>query len=162
MKKIVFILIFFASGCGIYSFSGANYGDAKTVSIQMFDNVAPIVNPQLSQMFYDKLVDKFVSQSPLNLVNSGGDLQFKGKITGYDVKPINIQAGETAANNRLTITVKVKFTNKKEPDNNFDKTFSWYADFPADKNLAEVESELIDQITDKIVEDIFNAAVVNW
>ncbi len=163
MKNFIFyIILLFVAACGIYSFTGADYGNAKTVSIKYFDNIAPVVNPNLSQMFYDKLVDKFVSQSPLTLVPKDGDLQFQGQITGYDVKPVNIQAGETAANNRLTITVKVKFTNKTKPQDNFTKTFSWYADYPANKNLAEVENELIDQITDKIVDDIFNAAVVNW
>ncbi len=163
-KKVLILIIALGvfAGCGIYSFTGADYGNAKTVSIKMFDNVAPIVNPDLAQMFYDKLVDKFVTQSPLKLVDRDGDLQFEGKITGYNVKPVNIQAGETAANNRLTVTVKVKFTNKTEPKNSYNRTFSWYADYPSDKNLAEVESELIDQITDKIVDDIFNAAVVNW
>ena len=164
MKKTLFIslILFIYYGCGIYTFTGANYGNAKTVSIKYFENLAPVVNPQLSQMFYDKLTDKFVSQSPLQLVEDDGDLQFQGKIIGYDVKPIGIQAGETAASNRLTVTVRVKFINKTNPKNNFDRTFSWYADYSADQNLAQVEDQLIDQITDKIVEDIFNAAVVNW
>ena len=165
MKNIVLLLIIFIfSGCGIYSlsFSGADYGDAKTVTIKYFDNVADIVNPDVSQVLYDGMFERFVSQTPLDLVTRDGDMIFEGQITGYDVKPIDIQAGETAASNRLTITIKVKFTNFTKPKNNFDKSFSWYADYSNSQNLSDVEKELIDEIIEKVIDDIFNSAVVNW
>jgi hypothetical protein len=163
MKNLLFLLsIFLLSSCGIYSFSGVNLGKAKTISFTYFDNDAPIVNPNLSTKFYDQMYDRFVSQTPLEYVQRDGDLNFTGKIIGYDVKPIDIKAGETAAYNRLTVTVRVKFTNFKNPKQNFDRTFSWYADFESSKNLSDVEDELTTEIVKKIVDDLFNSSVVNW
>ncbi|MBN2892282.1 MAG: LptE family protein [Bacteroidales bacterium] len=167
MKNIslFFLAILLFSGCGIkysLSFSGIDLGKAETVSIKYFDNIAPIVNPDLSQVIYDGMVQRFVSQTPLDLVQRDGDLHFEGQITGYDVKPIDIQAGETAASNRLTVTVKVKFVNFTKPENNFEKSFSWYADYSNSQNLSDVESELIEEISEKIIDDIFNSSVVNW
>ena len=159
---ILFFIIILNINCGIYSFSGATYGTAETVTIEFFENIAPIVNPDLSQNFTEKLKDKFISQTPLTLVSYDGDMQFEGKIVGYDSKPQEIQTGETAASNRLTITVKVKFTNNTAHENDYERSFSWYADYDSGTNLADVEGELIEEITDKLVEDVFNAAVVNW
>jgi len=87
---------------------------------------------------------------------------FEGNITGYDVKPIDIQSGEVAAANRLTITVMVKFTNFTKPENNFNRNFSWYADYNSSENLSDVEKGLIEEISKKIIDDIFKSAVVNW
>lgn len=157
-----FSLLTLLSGCGIYSFSGISLGTAKTVSIDFFENVAPIVNPNLSQTFTEEMKDKFVSQTSLVQVNRDGDLQFSGKIVGYETKPMDIQAGETAAMNRLTITVKVKFVNTTDDKYDFDRNFSWYEDYESSQNLADVESELTEKIVEKLVEDIFNASVVNW
>ena len=159
---LLIILALTMSGCITYTFSGAQYGTAESVRIDFFDNVAPIINPDLSQVFTEKLRDKFVSQTPLSLVNRNGDMSFEGKIIGYNVKPMEIQSGEVAASNRLTITIKVKYINNTEHDNDYEKNFSWYADFESSSNLSDVESELIEEITEKIVEDVFNAAVVNW
>ncbi len=164
MNKIFLIIIlFFISGCGIYSFSGVNLEGAETVSFKYFDNVAPVVNPDLSLAIYDEMYTHFVSQTSLDYVQRDADIIFEGKIVGYDVKPIDIKAGETASHNRLTITVKVTFKNFKNPKYNFEnKSFSWYADFNASQNLADAEAELVEQITKKIIDDIFNASVVNW
>ncbi len=165
-SKILYlnILVIFFSGCKFYtlSFSGADYGDAKTISIKYLDNTAEIINPNLSQVIYDEMLKRFVNQTPLNLVSRDGDMNIEGFITGYSVNPIDIQSGETAASNRLTITVKVKYTNFKLPKNNFEKTFSWYADYSNTQNLSDVEDQLIVEITEKIVDDIFNSALVNW
>ncbi len=164
MRKVFYIsfVVLFFYGCGIYSFTGASYGNAKTVTVKYFDNTAQIVNPDLAPMITEKLRDKFNDESPLTLVESGGDLDFSGVIIKYDVKPVDIRAGEVAGANRLTVSVRVKFVNNTDHKYDYDKTFSWYADFEPDKNLADVENELIDQITDKLVEDIFNNAVANW
>ncbi len=159
---LIVISFFFINGCGIYSFSGVNLDGAETISFKYFDNIAPIVNPNLSQEFYDEMYDRFVNQTSLDYVQHNGDLIFEGKITGYNVKPMDIKTGETAAFNRLTVTVKVKFTNFKNPKNNFEKTFNWYADFESTKNFSDVEEELTQQIVEKIVDDIFNSSVVNW
>ncbi len=162
LSILLIVLFTVASGCKIYSFSGADYGTAKTVSIDFFENIAPIINPNLSQSFTEDLKDKFVSETPLVLVNSNSDMSFEGKIVDYATKPMDIKAGEVAASNRLTITIKVKFTNKTEPKNDFDRNFSWYEDYESSSNLSDVEEELVEKIIEKLIDDIFNAAVVNW
>ncbi len=159
---VVSIVLSLLGGCGIYSFTGASYGNAKTVTVHMFDNKASIVNPELAPMLTDKLQNKFLTQSPLTLVEKDGDLEFSGTVIGYSVAPAQVQAGETAAANRLTIKVRVKFTNHLDPKKSYDKVFSWYEDFDPNVNLATVEHELIDKITDQLVEQIFNQAVANW
>jgi hypothetical protein len=161
-EKLVLILLLFASGCGIYSFSGVNLEGAKTISFKYFDNSASIVNPDLTRVIYDEMYKKFVNQTNLEYLQRDGDIYFEGKVIDYSVKPIDIKSGETAAYNRLTITVKVTYKNFKNPKNNFEKSFSWYSDYSSDKLFADVEATLVDEITKKIVDDIFQASVVNW
>jgi carbon monoxide dehydrogenase subunit G len=156
------IILWFVTGCGIYSFTGANFGNAKTVTVHIFVNKASIVNPELAPMLTEKLQDKFITESPLTVVERDGDLEFSGTIIEYKVAPAQIQAGETAVANKLTIKVRVKFVNHLDPKNNYESTFSWYAEFDPNLNLASVEHDLIDEITDKLVDDIFNKAVANW
>jgi hypothetical protein len=148
-----------------YSFSGASIApDVKTVSIKTFQNVAPLAQPTLSQTFTESLKDIFITQTNLSLVEKGGDLQFEGKITGYNVAPVAIQGNQvsTASLNRLTITVQVKFVNTKDEKQNFEQNFSRFADFDASRNLASVENELTKDINSQLSQDIFNRAVTNW
>ena len=152
----------FWQGCGIYSFTGASYGSAKTVSIDYFQNRSSYVNPTLSQKITEDLKNRFMSQTPLNLVKSGGDLSFEGTITGYKISPVDIKSSGQAANNRLTITIKVSFTNATEPDNDFDKSYSRYADYDVKLPFATVESTLVEDIVSLLIDDIFNDSVVNW
>lgn len=160
---IIFISVFLLAGCKInYTFTGASISpEIKSVSIQFFQNQAPMVQPALSNDFTEALKDKFVRQTSLELVNGIGDLNFEGVITGYDTKPVSIQR-ETAAENRLTITVKVKYTNALEPEQNFETAFSSYEDYESSQSLETVEAELMEAIIDKLVEDIFNKSVANW
>jgi hypothetical protein len=167
MKVKLFIILYLflvlnLASCGIYSFTGASYGTAKTVSIKYFENKATLVNPALSQTFTEGLKDKFLTQTPLKLIESKGDLQFEGNIVSYSTSPMGIQAGETAASNRLTIIIKVKFTNSTNPEQDFEKQYTDYEDYESTTNLAEVESALIDAIIEKIIDNIFNDSVVNW
>lgn len=164
MKKYLFLVaISLIYGCGFYSFSGASISsDVKTISVQYFPNKATTIQSNLSQTLTEKLKDYFLQQTNLQLVTNEGDLQFSGEIVSYEVKPMSIQANEQAAQNRLTIAVKVKFENTKQEKNNFDQRFSRFADFDSNQNLMDVEEVLIEQITNEIVEDIFNKAVVNW
>ncbi|MBI9038244.1 MAG: LptE family protein [Bacteroidales bacterium] len=160
--KIYLLLVLF-SGCGVYSFTGASISpEVKSISIQYFPNNAPLIEATLSQSFTDALRDKFVSQTNLTLVNSGGDLSIEGEITDYNTKPLAIQANEVAALNSLTITVNVTFVNNFDETKNFETKFTQYLDYPSNKNLSDVKETLINQITEMIVEDIFNKAVVNW
>jgi outer membrane lipopolysaccharide assembly protein LptE/RlpB len=163
-KSVILVFtIVFLNGCGFYSFTGASISpDIKSISIQQFPNLAPLVQPTLSQVFTLALRDKFVSQSNLSLVQTNGDLNIEGEITGYSNQPIAIQGNQQAALNRLTITVKVRFFNKKDNKQDFESTFTRYRDYSSQSNLSEVESGLIEEINKDLVEDIFNKSVVNW
>jgi len=157
--------LFAQSSCRMsYSFTGASVSpDVKTVSIQNFPNNSTLVVPTLSRVFTDALKDYFTSQTNLILVDRDGDLNVEGSITSYTNTPIAIQGNETAAQNRLSITVMVKFTNKKNEKQNFEnKTFTRYEDYSSSQNLISVQDQLIKDIDDQLVQDIFNQAVVNW
>ncbi len=157
-------MIITLGGCTVkYSFSGASIPlEAKTVSVPYFPNNAPMVAPSLSSTLTDALQDKFAKQTKLELVSTGGDLAFEGEITNYTSTPAAITAAETAAMNRLTITVKVKFTNIYEPQNNYNKSFSAFAEYDATSLLQDIQDTLITEICEQLVLDIFNAAVANW
>jgi hypothetical protein len=160
---LVAVLLFGIHGCKVYSFTGASISpDIKTVSIDVFTNKASMVQPSLSQVFTEKLKDKFVSQTNLTQVKSNGDLHFEGFITDYNSFPTAIQGNEQAALNRLSITVKVKFVNSKDAKQSFESSFTRFTDYAATKNLASVEVELINEICNQLVDDIFNKAVINW
>jgi hypothetical protein len=151
------------TGCGVYSFTGASISpEVNTISIQQFPNNASLVEPTLSQKFTDALKDKFVAQTNLDLVDKAGDLRMSGEIVGYKVTPVAIQSDETSAMNRLTIIVKVEYTNTVDGTKDFSSSFSRYEDYPSSQSLETVQATLIDQINDMLVEDIFNKAVVNW
>ncbi|MCK5134715.1 MAG: LptE family protein [Bacteroidales bacterium] len=146
-----------------YSFSGVNISpEVQTYSVQYFHNRAPIVQAQLSQLFTDALMDKILGNTSLNLSTDGGDVDFSGEITNYATRPTAITGKETAARNRLTITVRVKYMNLLEPDLDYDTSFSRFEDYDASKNLSDVENELIELIVDNLIEDIFNRAFISW
>ena len=166
-RRVVYLFLALAlvlGGCSVkYSFTGASISpEVKTVSIASFPNVASLVNPTLAASFTEALKEKFVTQTSLSLQNFGGDLDFAGEITTYDVAPVAIQGNETAALNRLTIAVHVKFVNLRDEKANFDRSFSAYEDYSANRPFSDVEGELVATIQEKLVEDIFNAAVANW
>ncbi len=153
------------SGCSMkYSFTGASIPpEAKTFSVAQFPNMALLVNPLLSNTLTEELKDRFMRQTSLIMVQTNGDLSFTGTITDYRTAPMAIQAGtDKAAQNRLTITVKVQFVNNIDPKANFDVQFTQYADYDSSRSLDEVESTLVTVIVEKLVDDIFNKAVVNW
>ena len=122
----------------------------------------PLANANLSQSFTEALKDILISQTNLNLVSKDGDLNFDGAIVGYNVTSVAIQGNETAALNRLSITVKVTFTNKKDKEQDFETTFTRFADYESSQNLASVEDGLIKDINDQLTQDIFNRALSNW
>jgi len=151
------------ASCGIYSFTGASISPgAKTVSVQYFPNKATTIQPNLSQVFTEKLKDIFVEQTNLTLTEDEGDLSFSGHISKYQIKPMAIQSDETAGQNRLTIAVNVTFKSTIDTKANFEQTFSRYRDYNSSENISEIEETLIDEISKELVEDIFNKAVVNW
>ena len=151
------------NSCGIYSFSGASIpAEAKTVSVQYFPNNAQLVNPLLSNTLTNALNDIFVNQTTLLSVAQNGDLALEGEITAYTTSPIAITGNQTAALNRLTITVNVRFTNKYDESKNFEQKFSQYQDYPSGQDLNSVQDVLVETIVEDLCQDIFNKAVVNW
>ncbi len=161
LLAIAFLISISLCKCGIYSFTGASTA-AKSITIKFFPNKAELVNPTLSQVFTDALKDKFVSETTMDLVSENGELILEGEISSYSTQPIAIQGNETAALNRLSVTVNVKFTNLVEESQNFETSFTRYEDYESSKSLSEVEDGLINSITEALVEDIFNKSVVNW
>ncbi|MCX6280988.1 MAG: LptE family protein [Bacteroidetes bacterium] len=145
-----------------YSFTGASISpDVKTVDIPFMINSASLVDPTLSRYLTNALRDYFTTQTSLQMVERNGDLELTGNITGYGVTPVAIQGNETAAMNRLTITVSIKFVNKKNTKQNFESSFSRYQDYPV-ADLSTVQDRLNAVIIDQLVQDIFNKSVVNW
>lgn len=159
------ILVFFLYGCKWvkYTFKeGQIPEEIKTVSVDYFQNLASINVPLVSQQLTDKMRNKFLSETRLNLVTTNGDYDLKGKIVNYITAPVAVQQGQTSSLNRLTITVQLSFTNHKDPKKSFEDTFSWFADYPSTKPLATVENQLIGEITDKLVQNIFIRTLSDW
>ncbi len=150
-------------GCGIYTFSGASIPpDAKTITIRQIENNAPIVVPYLSQVLSDRMRDKFLAETGLQLADTEGDLQFEGTILEYTVTPAAAAGNETTSLSRLSIGVKITFTSKINPDDDWEQTFRRFADFDASRDLQSVEEQLINDIVRQLIDDIFNKAFVNW
>ena len=167
MKRVLTLLcaaMALLTACTVkYSLSGASIPpDAKTFSVAYFPNNAPMVAPILSATMTDELTQRFASRTNLVQVEDGGDFAFEGEIVGYSSTTSSVSSGDYAMQNRLTITVKVKFTNAIDDKMSFNKNFSAYADYDSTKLLNEVESELIPQIVEQLVTDIFQAAASNW
>ncbi len=167
-KQLLFILVvlgvLFQSACRVnYSMTGASIApEVKTISIRFFQKTAGLGPASLGQTFTESLKDKFVSQTNLNLIDRDADLTLEGSIPGYTIIPLAIQANETAALNRLSISVAVKFTNLKDEKQNFETTLTRFADFESTLNISSIEDQLIKEITDQIIDDIFNKTVINW
>ena len=179
IRKIVYagallgvFLLFSGAGCSIsYSLDGAAIAEtAKTVSIPVFPNNAALVAPMLSPAFTEALQEKFASQTNLDVITNDseeGDLAFSGEIVNYVATPTAVTAADNfpASMMRLTITVRVRFTNRLQPEWNFPeagRTFSQYEDFDSNQTLQAKEADLIPIIVKKLVDDIYMAAVANW
>ena len=165
MKKLLAILLVMLTSCTIsYKFNGAsiNYNLIKTISVSDFPIRAALVYPPLEEVFSNKLKDAYTRQTRLQMVDTNGDLQVSGEITGYNLTPQAVGTDAYATMTRLTISVKVTFINTKDPQFDFEnRTFSAYQDFSSDRMLTDVQDELIDVITEELVELIFNATVAN-
>lgn len=170
MKK-AFVIIFLLAGavqfqsCGSYSFTGAdiNYNTTKTVQVDYFQNNAPIVEPGVARSFTLKLQDLLLNQTSLDLVNRGGDLVYEGEITQFYISPITATSNSTAAQNRLTITVNLRFYNTKEPLKDFEQPFSFYYDYPGDQQLTGSKLQAaVEIVFERLTQDIFNKSLANW
>ena len=166
LKKIKISVLFTLSlflyqSCSVkYSFTGASISpEVKTVSIQYFPNRAALAPGDLNQRLFDALREKIENQTGLTVISGIGDVDFEGEITDYNSKPRTITADEIAEQNRLTISIRVKYTNNADSELDFDKPFSRYEDYPSAQNADEnLENEILEQL----VQDIFNEAFVNW
>jgi len=164
LKKLILFLCLLGgiSSCGIYNFTGGSTGNAKTFQVNFFQNRAPLIEPGMDREFTFYLQDLINNQTNLSLTNSNGDLVYEGEITNFTVAPMAATADQRAAQNRLTVTVNVRFTNNKEEDKDFEKQFSHYYDFPANAQLSSVKSAAFEVIFERIGQDIFNASLANW
>jgi len=176
MIKQYFISVYltiFLTGCGVYSFTGANISpDIKTISIQTFYDEVGTGPPNLSQLFTEKIRDYYQQNTSLSIVTNEGDLQLEGSIVGYRLTPMaprasgsqNFENTDIAALQRLTITVKVTYLNTQDDSYDFEgQNFSFYQDYdPEKEDFNSIEATLVEEIYDAIVLDIFNASVANW
>ena len=152
-----------AGGCGIYSFSGTSIQpDVDTITINYFEYKAEKVNPSLSNKITEDLRTQFRKMTRLEQVDLDGDLEIEGAVTGYEVSAAAITADEVAARNKLTVTVKITFTNRKYPEDNLEQSFSAYEEYDSTQSLDSVQDQLWEEIVKKLIEDIFNATVAQW
>ena len=162
---MVLAVSWLADGCFTFSLTTKDASipvEAKTVSVQYFQNIARIVEPVLSQQLTDTFKDYIQGNTRLILVNGNGDLDFEGTITGYDTKPVSITSDDQAAQNRFTITLKIKYTCSVKDELDFESSFSRYEDFPSNENFEDVKPEMTERMLKLLIEDIFNKAFVNW
>ncbi len=153
------------SGCRIsYKLNGAalDYNLYRTIQIDNFPIRAALVYPPLQQMFENKLLDYVTRNTRLQTVDTRSDLQMEGEITGYALSPQAVTENALASKTRLTITVRVKYTDNKQENKDIDQTFSAYRDFDSSQMLTEVQDQLCEEICDELVLQIFNATLGNW
>ena len=151
------------NSCGVYNFTGAKPVDAKTFQVNYFQNNAPLVEPGIERTFTIELQEIIQNQTNLNLVSQGGELLYEGEIVDYRITPMTATADQRAAQNRLTISINVRFSNRNKEDDNFEKRFSFFYDFDANQQL--VGSQLttaLDVIFERITQDIFNESLAKW
>ena len=167
MKKLnlilPIILCFFANSCSIYNFTGAAPIVAKTYQVNNFLNTAQLIEPGIERTFTQKLQNLIQNQTNLNLTNSGGELLYEGEITEYRISPFAAISGDKAAQNRLDITVNVRFTNKKNEKDNFEKKFTFFHNYAASEQLnGSVLAAALTDIFDNITQNIFNESLAKW
>jgi hypothetical protein len=168
MKFIRFVPIILFSliilGCGAYSFSGISISaDTKTFQVNYFQNNAPLIEPGLERDFTIALQDLILNQTNLSLVTSGGDLTYEGEITEYRISPTTAQSNSTAAQNRLTISVQVRFYDKNTPDEDLDQRFTFFYDYPGSAQLVGSQKDTaVEEIFERLTQDIFNATLAKW
>ena len=171
MTKHLYILILSISiaiitaGCTIsYKFNGASidYTKVKSITIAEFPNQAPLVYAPLSQRFSEGLRDKYTRQTKLELVNANGDLSIEGEITGYDLTPMAVKEDAYASQTKLTMTISVRYSNRTNPDENFEQSFSAYREFNSSQMLQDVQDSLCEELIDELTDQIYNATVANW
>ena len=166
MKRVllyIIVILFGPVSCGIYSFSGTSIApDVTSISVARIENRAMRVNPSLSNILTEGLKEKYRKLTKLSITEMDADLRVEGEITNYEITSMAVTANEVASMNRLTITIKIRFSNKKYPKEDFERSFAEFEDYPSSTSLDAVEARLVDAIVEKLTEAIFNGTVANW
>ncbi len=167
MKKVIYIYLFAISlilnGCGVYNFTGTGKIDAETFQVNYFQNNADLVEPGIERTFTIRLQEILQNQTSLNLTDQGGDLLYEGEIVEYRITPMTATSNQTAAQNRLTIAVNVRFSNKNKEDDNFEKRFTFFHDYDANEQMTGSRlTTALDEIFERITQDIFNESLAKW
>tara|TARA_B100001939_G_scaffold295905_1_gene269609 strand:- start:2425 stop:2925 length:501 start_codon:yes stop_codon:yes gene_type:complete len=161
----IIVLFIFATSCSVkYSLTGASISpETKTFQVNYFQNTAPLIEPGIERDFTNKLIDLLINQTSLELVKSNGDLTYEGEIVEYRISPTTATANNTAAQNRLTIAVNVRFFDKSDSEADFEKRFSFYYDYAGNIQLVGGQKDIaVDEIFERITQDIFNASLAKW
>lgn len=167
MKKIHYILLaplfLLLNGCGIYNFTGTGKIDAKTFQVNYFQNTSELIEPGIERTFTLRLQDLIQNQTNLTLTNTDGDLVYEGEIVDYRISPMTSTADLTAAQNRLTISVNLRFSNKNKSEDDFEKRFSFFYDYPGEQQLTGSQLRTaLDEIFERITQDMFNDTLAKW
>lgn len=167
MKAVKPLLISFvvliATSCSVYNFTGTGKIDAKTFQVNYFQNNATLIEPGIERIFTQELQNTIMNQTNLNLVNSDGDLLYEGEIVDYYVSPMTATADQRAAQNRLTISVNVRFVNRNKEEDDFERRFTHYHDYPGtDQLTGSVLAAALEDIYGRITQDIFNESLAKW
>ena len=169
-KQILIIVVssLILVSCGIYSFTGSSIPvGVETFQVNYFDNTAggkpgSTIEPGLDRDFTIALQDLIVNQTSLNLVNEGGDIVYSGEIVEYSVTPMAATAEIKAAQNRLTMAVMVNYENVSNEDDNLEKRFSFYYDFPGNLQVYDIKDSALEEIFERITQDILNETLAKW
>jgi len=157
------LIAFTFSSCSVYNFTGTGKIDAKTFQVNFFQNNAELVEPGIDRTFTLTLQDLIQNQTNLNLVKNGADLTYEGEIIDYRISPMTATADQQASQNRLKIRVNVRFTNKKTEKDDFEKAFEFFYDYPANAQLTgSTLNKALDEIFERITQDIFNESLAKW
>jgi hypothetical protein len=167
MRKIYLILatigLFSINSCSVYNFTGTGKIDAKTFQVNYFQNNAEIVQPGIERTFTLRLQDLIQNQTNLNLISSGGDLLYEGEIVDFRITPMTATADIKAAQNRVTIAVNLRYSNKNKDTDDFEKRYSFFYDYPASSQLIGRELDnALEEIFERITQDIFNDTLAKW
>jgi len=168
--KNILLIIFISAclnSCGVYNFTGGDVGTAKTFQVNYFQNFAAqspgsVFDPGMDRDFTLALQDRILNQTSLDLIGSSGDLLYEGEIVEYRISPMSATAQQTAAQNRLSVGVNVRFTNTTKEDSDWEQRFSFFFDYPAEVQLSAVRSEAHEIIFERITQDIFNSSLADW
>ncbi len=168
MKKTIrlnslFLVLLAFSSCKYYNFTGTGKIDAQTFQVNYFQNNSELIEPGIERDFTLALQDLIQNQTNLNLTTTGADLVYEGEITSFRIAPMTATADQRAAQNRVTLSIRVRFTNTKKEADNFDKSFSFFYDYPANQQLIGTTLQAAkNEIFERITQDVFNASLAKW